>query len=172
MAVVHGPGLLAARRLVRLALLASALPAACGGDQDRGREVAATETAEAPAPRPAEADPDTIPPPVPDGEPMPPAETAAGIPPYPGAIVWMPERAPSSTYRVNAFTPDTWERVAAFYQDGLPGWRMIRTRDVIVFQKEPDQAAITISPWDFGALAPDAPEPLRKARTAIGAAWR
>ena len=84
----------------------------------------------------------------------------------------MGSRAPASTYRVHAFTPDPWERVAAFYEESLPGWRMIRTKDAIIFQKEPDQAAVTISPWDFGALPAEAPEVLRGARTAIGIAWR
>ncbi len=103
---------------------------------------------------------------------MPAAETAGGIPPYPGAVVWMGNRAPASTYRAYAFTPDPWERVGAFYQESLPGWRMVRTKDAIVFQKEPDQAAVTISPWDYGALPADAPEVLRQAQTAIGIAWR
>ncbi|MGH7543041.1 MAG: hypothetical protein ACREK7_03810 [Gemmatimonadota bacterium] len=116
---------------------------------------------------------DSIPPPVANGEPMPAALKAAGIPPYPGATVWMVNPAPASTYRVNAFTPDPKERVVAFYQESLPGWRMIRTRnDIVVFQKEPDQAAITISDWDGSVLEPGAEEVLREARTAIGTAWR
>lgn len=116
---------------------------------------------------------DTIPPPVADGEPMPAAREAAGIPPYPGATVWMINPAPASTFRVNAFTPDPKERVVAFYQESLPGWRMVRTRnDIVVFQKEPDQAAITISDWDASKLGPGAAEVLRAARTAIGTAWR
>jgi hypothetical protein len=116
---------------------------------------------------------DTIPPPVADGEPMPAAREAAGIPPYPGAIVRMINPARASTYRVNAFTPDPKERVVAFYQESLPGWRMVRTRnDIVVFQKEPDQAAITISDWDASKLGPGDAEVLKGARTAIGTAWR
>ncbi|HET9582401.1 MAG TPA: hypothetical protein VFP76_06255 [Gemmatimonadota bacterium] len=116
---------------------------------------------------------DTIPPPVPDGEPMPAATDAAGIPPYPGAIVHMITAAPASTYRVNAFTRDPKEQVVAFYQESLPGWRMIRSPDdIVVFQKEPDQAAVTISDWDGSVLGPEAEEELRRARTAIGTAWR
>lgn len=144
---------------------------ACSGDDGRST---GQETPPSPSPPPAAAiaNPDTLSPPVPNGEPMPAADTAGGIPPYPGAIVWMANRAPSSTYRAYAFTPDPWERVSAFYQESLPGWRLVRTRDAIVFQKEPDQAAVTISPWDHGALPADAPEVLRGAQTAIGIAWR
>jgi hypothetical protein len=116
---------------------------------------------------------DTIPPPVADGQPMPAAGDAAGIPPYPGATVWMINPAPASTYRVNAFTGDPKERVVAFYQESLPGWRMVRTRnDIVVFQKEPDQAAVTISDWDGSKLGPGGVDVLRGARTAIGTAWR
>jgi hypothetical protein len=42
---------------------------------------------------------------------------------------------------------------------------------VVVFEKEPDQAAITISPWAYQDLPDDAPRVLREARTAIGTAW-
>ncbi|MGH7570774.1 MAG: hypothetical protein ACREMK_02885 [Gemmatimonadota bacterium] len=131
-----------------------------------------SEETPAPPSTVAAVDPDTLAPPTPDGEPMPAAEAAAGIPPYPGATVWMLSRTPSSTFRVQAFTPDSWDRVAAFYKDSLPGWRMVRAKDVIIFQKEPDQAAITISEWDYGVLPPSAPEALREARTAIGTSWR
>ncbi len=103
---------------------------------------------------------------------MPAAELAAGISPYPGATVWMANRSPSSTYRMQAFTPDPWERVAAFYEESLPGWRVIRRRDGVVFQKEPDQASVIVSPWDYGSLPPNAPNALKAARTSIGAAWR
>lgn len=142
------------------------LLAACGG-------AAPDPAAEAVTPSTATAAADTIPPPVPDGQPMPAAREAAGIPPYPGAIVHMISDAPASTYRVNAFTPDPQEQVVAFYQESLPGWRMIRSPDnIVVFQKEPDQAAVTISDWDGSVLGPEAEEGLRRARTAIGTAWR
>lgn len=158
MALVHRPRLLAAPTLAYLL-------AACGGAApDPAAEPVAPSTAAAA---------DTILPPVSDGEPMPAARDAAGIPPYPGAIVHMISAAPASTYRVNAFTADPQEQVVAFYQESLPGWRMIRSRDnIVVFQKEPDQAAVTISDWDGSVLGPEAEEGLRRARTAIGAAWR
>ena len=143
------------------------LLAACGGEgADTVGEAVMPDTSAAVAN-------DTIPPPVVDGQPMPAARDAAGIPPYPGAIVRMINRAPASTYRVNAFTPDPKERVVSFYRESLPGWRMIRTRnDIVVFQKEPDQAAITISDWDASKLGPGGADVLRTARTAIGTAWR
>ena len=104
---------------------------------------------------------------------MPAARDAAGIPPYPGAIVHMLNPAPASTYRLNAFTPDPKEEVVAFYRESLPGWRMIRTRnDIVVFQKEPDQAAVTVSDWDGSQLGPRNADVLRRARTSIGTAWR
>ncbi|MGH7588735.1 MAG: hypothetical protein ACRELU_09095 [Gemmatimonadota bacterium] len=144
------------------------LLAACGGEgADTASEALVPDTTSAAVVN------DTIPPPVADGEPMPAARDASGIPPYPGAVVRMVNAAPASTYRVNAFTPDPMERVVAFYQESLPGWRMVRTRnDIVVFQKEPDQAAITISDWDASKLGPGAAEVLRGARTVIGTAWR
>lgn len=169
MALVHRPGLLAARILI--ALLASTGLAACAAEEERSSPVRESTPAP-PALRAQREDPDTIVPPVPNGEPMPPAEEAGGIPPYPGATVWMASRAPSSNHRVTAFTPDPWDRVSAFYQESLPGWRMIRTKDVVVFQKEPDQAAVTVSPWGSADAPRNAPEVLRSARTAIGIAWR
>ncbi|MGH7550025.1 MAG: hypothetical protein ACREMD_09980 [Gemmatimonadota bacterium] len=140
-------------------------------NRDRGGS-ATEETAAPPPPSVAAVNPDTIPPPSANGEPMPAAVTAAGIPPYPGATVWMLSRAPASAFRVQAFTPDPWDRVAAFYEESLPGWRMVRTKDAVVFQKEPDQAAIMISPWNYGVLPASAPEALREARTSIGTSWR
>jgi hypothetical protein len=160
-ALVHRPGLLAAASLAFLLT-------ACGGE---GPDTA-NRTA-SPAPRPAALAADTIPPPIPNGEPMPAARDAAGIPPYPGATVWMVDPGPASTYRVNAFTPDPKERVVAFYQESLPGWRMVRTRnDIVVFQKEPDQAAVSIADWDASKLGPGAVDVLTRARTSIGTAWR
>lgn len=161
MALVHRPGLLAVA-------IVSCLLAACGG----GRPDTASESPSPGTTSPARAA-DTIQPPIPNGEPMPPARDAAGIPPYPGATVWMVDPGPASTYRVNAFTPDPKERVVAFYQESLPGWRMIRTRnDIVVFQKEPDQAAVSIADWDASKLGPGAVDVLTRARTSIGTAWR
>lgn len=144
------------------------LLAACGGEgPDTARETVPPDTTSASLAA------DTIPAPIPNGEPMPPARDAAGIPPYPGATVWMVDPDPASTYRVNAFTSDPKERVVAFYQESLPGWRMIRTRnDIVVFQKEPDQAAVLIADWDASKLEPGTADVLRRARTSIGTAWR
>jgi hypothetical protein len=162
-ALVHRPGL--------LAFATACLLAACGGEGgETAREIVLPDTTAATAGSAAN---DTLPPPVADGQPMPAARDAAGIPPYPGATVWMVNPAPASTYRVNAFTADPKERVVAFYQESLPGWRMVRTRnDIVVFQKEPDQAAVTVSDWDASKLGPGDADVLRGARTAIGTAWR
>lgn len=170
MALVHRPGLLTAGIVV-------CLLAACGGEgQDTASQAVSPDTTSAPLAADtasAALAADTIPAPVPNGQPMPPPRDAAGIPPYPGATVWMVDPGPASTYRVNAFTPDPKERVVAFYQESLPGWRMVRTRhDIVVFQKEPDQAAVVIQDWDASKLGPGAVDVLRRARTSIGTAWR
>lgn len=111
-------------------------------------------------------------PPVANGEPMPPAETAGGIPPYPNATVYVRNREPRTMRRLEAFTFDSWDRVVEFYHQELPTWTYRQAQDTAVFTKEPDQASIVISPWDYQDLPDDAPEVLRRARTAIGAAWR
>lgn len=117
------------------------------------------------------ANPDTLPQAVANGEPMPPAELAAGIPPYPNATVYVRHPARRSSHWIQAFTFDTWDQVTAFYEEQLPGWKVTKQAHVVVFEKEPDQAAITISPWAYETLPEDAPRVLREARTAIGAAW-
>ena len=78
---------------------------------------------------------------------------------------------PRSSHWFQAFSFDTWDQVTAFYEERLPGWKVTRQATVVVFEKEPDQAAITISPWAYQDLPDDAPRVLREARTAIGAAW-
>lgn len=130
-----------------------------------------------PAPVPIEdlppVNPDTLAPPVANGEPMPPAEEAAGIPPYPDATVHMRDPRPRPFRAIQAFTRTPWDSVAAFYEEGLPGWEVIHAEDVVIFRKGPgDQATVTISPWRAEDLPPGAPPVLQQARTAIGAAWR
>lgn len=166
MGIVHSRRLLT-NGLKILLPVALAFGCADVDSPDMGRD---QRTLRAPRVRPA-VDPDTLPPAVPNGEPMPPAELAAGIPPYPNATVYVRHPAPRSSHWFQAFTFDTWDQVAAFYEESLPGWKVTRQATVVVFEKEPDQAAITVSPWAYQDLPDDAPRVLREARTAIGAAW-
>lgn len=143
--------------------------AGCG---DRGAADSAPDRTALEAAR-ASGRPDTIPQPVPNGEPMPAADNAAGILPYPGATVHVRNPHPRRYHVIQAFTPDSWDRVAAFYAENLPGWKVTRARDMVIFQKGPgDEASVTVSPWLYEDLPPDAPQVLHDARTAIGAAWR
>lgn len=165
-------GLVYNRRLLAQGLkilLPAALALGCGevDNPDMGRD---RRTLRAPRTRPS-VNADTLPPAVPNGQPMPPAELAAGIPPYPNATVYVRQPAPRSSHWVQAFTFDTWDQVTAFYEENLPGWKVTKQATVVVFEKEPDQAAITISPWAYQVLPDDAPRVLREARTAIGTAW-
>ncbi len=166
MGIVHSRRLLT-NGLKILLPVALAFGCADVDNPDMGRD---QRTLKAPRVRPA-VNADTLPPAVPNGEPMPPAELAAGIPPYPNATVYVRQPAPRSSHWIQAFTFDTWDQVAAFYEESLPGWKVTRQATVVVFEKEPDQAAITISPWAYQDLPDDAPRVLREARTAIGAAW-
>ncbi len=165
-------GLVHSRRLLAHGLkilLPAALALGCGevDNPDMGRDMRTLRT---PRGRPA-VNADTLPPAVPNGQPMPPAELAAGIPPYPNATVYVRHPAPRSSHWVQAFTFDTWDQVTAFYEENLPGWKITKQATVVVFEKEPDQAAITVSPWAYQDLPDDAPRVLREARTAIGTAW-
>jgi len=161
-------GLVLRPRLLALVLI-GALVAGCGDRIAPGSAVDRTAL-EATG---AAVDPDTIPQPVPNGKPMPAAEDAAGIPPYPGATVHVRNPRPRRYRVIQAFTPDSWEQVAAFYEESLPGWKVTKARDMVIFRKEPgDQASVTVSLWLYEDLPPDAAQVLRDARTAIGAAWR
>lgn len=112
---------------------------------------------------------------IPSGSPMPEA-APAGIPPYPGAIVHAryPRNQPG-IQSLEAFTPDSWAVVEAFYDTTLGrGWKKTDAKDMTVYEKGADEAAITLSPWNAEDLPDDGdhPDVLRNARTAIGAAWR
>jgi len=105
---------------------------------------------------------------------MPPAESAGGIPPYPGASV-RTARAQSSEMRsFEAYTPHDWTRVVAWFdsQLGPPVWSRLQAEDMVIYEKGDDEAAITVAPWDGERLQPGVAEYQRQARTVIGAAFR
>ncbi|CAN5272412.1 hypothetical protein BH18GEM1_BH18GEM1_09650 [soil metagenome] len=158
--------------LSRLAIVAVLLMG-CGAG-DRSADLPAGDSASGRAAPEARAEEsDTLPPPVANGEPMPYAEDAAGIPPYPGAIVHLRDTSPRPFHVIEAFTPDPWEKVAAFYEESLDGWVVTHGVDMMIFHMGPDdQATITVAPWLQQDLPPDAPRVLLQARTSIGAAWR
>lgn len=111
---------------------------------------------------------------LPEGGPMPAAETAGGVPPYPGAAVRTTREQTSGMRSFEAYTPDEWERVVAWFdsQLGPPAWSRIRAEEVMIYERGEDEAAITISPWEPQHLPPEAPAYMRQAQTAIGVAWR
>lgn len=109
---------------------------------------------------------------VPNGSPMPAAETAAGIPPYPNAVVHVIQPRRSEVHYLEAFTPDPWEVVVDYYTRRLTGWTMVRAEDTVIFEQVPDRAAVTVQPWELENAPAGQPEVLTRARTAIGAAWR
>lgn len=102
---------------------------------------------------------------------MPAATDAGGVTPYPDAIVHMRSARRSPYFIMEAFTPDSWEDVVAFYEDSLIGWAREEAGDMVIFELD-DQAAVTISPWEYQSVPPGSPQVLQNARTAIGAAWR
>jgi hypothetical protein len=111
--------------------------------------------------------------PVANGDPMPPAEQAAGAPPYPNAVVWMRwERPPSEFESVEAFTPDSFLQVVAWYDQSLADWRRTVAKDAVHYHRDPNVASLIVSPWEGEVLPQDSPEALRRARTSIGLAWR
>ena len=112
---------------------------------------------------------------VPNGSPMPDA-SRTGIPPYPDAIVHtrFPRDRPGIS-SFEAFTPDSWAVVEAYYDSTL-GSRWVKTpaKETTIYEKGDDEAAITLTPWNPDDLPPniDHPPVLRNARTIIGVAWR
>lgn len=111
---------------------------------------------------------------LPEGGPMPPAENAGGIPPYAGASVHISQEQTSEMRSFEAYTPDEWTRVVAYFdsQLGPPTWSRVKAEDIVIYEKGDDEAAITVSPWEPQHLRPGAPEFMQQAQTAIGAAWR
>ncbi len=111
---------------------------------------------------------------LPDGGPMPPAASAGGIPPYAGASVHTSRTQTSEMRTFEAYTPDEWTTVMAWYdsQLGPPEWSRVLAEEIVIYEKGEDEAAITVSAWIGESLKPGVPEYMRQARTAIGAAWR
>jgi hypothetical protein len=172
--LVHGRELLIrSTRAVIIAILAAAL--ACGRSEEPPG--AGSPDSVAAAPRSGATGPDTMVTLVgtlPEGGPMPPPEQAAGIPSYPGASVHTSRAQTSEMRSFEAYTPDEWSRVVAWFdsQLGPPAWSRLEAEDMVIYEKGQDEAAITISPWEGESLKPGVPEFMRQARTAIGAAFR
>lgn len=170
MGVFHDRTILSRGRAALLAL-ALALASCAGSDEEAAPGTPApAEPPAAAADAPLDVSPAS---PVRNGAPMPPAEQAGGIPPYPGAVVYV--RLPRSNPEIRsleAFTPDPYETVVAFYDSALPGWDRVRDPEVVLYDAGGDRAAVTVSVWDHDQVPPAAPAVLKDARTAIGAAWR
>lgn len=165
---------------IPIAVLLAGATLACGGSEepDPGEPappLADTTPTLAPA-APADTGDVTLLQPVPDGGPMPDADRTRGVPPYPGAIVHtrLPRNRPG-ILSFEAFTPDSLAEVERFYDASLgPRWAKTDAADTRVYERENDEAAITLSPWNPEDLPPgvDHPPVLREARTIIGVAWR
>lgn len=151
------------------ALVLGALLAACGGQTGASEGERATEP-----PAAAEASGEaTLAGPLENGQAMPPAARAGGIPPYPGAVVWMRLPRPASEFRVlEAFTPDSFLQVVAYYDSALSGWRRTVAKDAVHYHRDPDLATLIVAPWEGWTVAEGEPAPLRAARTSIGLAWK
>ena len=150
-------------------MLAAAL--ACGGSADEPDVGSPADTA-APAAAPDTAV--TLVGTLPDGGPMPAASSAGGIPPYEGASVRTSREQTAEMRSFEAYTPDEWTTVVAWYdsQLGPPEWSRLLAEEIVIYEKGEDEAAITVSAWAGESLKPGVPEYLRQAKTAIGAAWR
>jgi len=111
---------------------------------------------------------------IPNGSPMPAAESAGGVPPYPEARVYnRSSRGRPGLLVFEAFSSDPPEEVSAFYNRHLPEWRHVTARDVNLWVREPDQASVSVGEWDYGNAFEGLPRFLREeARTVIGVAWR
>ena len=149
---------------------------ACGGPDEAPDAASAEAVAVDSPPRPV-TEPDTavtLVGALPDGGPMPPAEDAAGIPPYPGARVHTSRAQTSEMRSFEAYTPDEWTSVVAWFdsQLGPPAWSRLRAEDMVIYEKGDDEAAITVSPWEGESLQPGVAEYMREARSVIGAAFR
>lgn len=150
---------------------------ACGGDADAPDPDLPDSTLPDVAPAASEVVPDsaaTLVGILPEGGPMPEAASAGGIPPYPGAAVRTAREQTPEMRSFEAYTPDEWTQVVAWFdsQLGPPEWSRVQGEDMVIYQKGEDEAAITVSPWQPERLPPGAPQYMRGAQTAIGAAWR
>jgi hypothetical protein len=174
--LVHGRELLI-RSIRSFPLPILAVVLACGGGRDAPDPGLPDSTLPDVAPAAGEIVPDsaaTLVGILPEGGPMPRAETAGGIPPYPGAAVRTAREQTPEMRSFEAYTPDEWTRVVAWFdsQLGPPAWSRVQAEDMVIYQKGEDEAAITVSPWQPELLRPGAPEYMQRAQTAIGAAWR
>jgi hypothetical protein len=172
--LLHGRELLIpSLRAVPGALLIAVL--ACGGS-DQAPEAAPADSLAADPLRPV-AEPDsavTLVGSLPEGGPMPPAQNAAGIPPYPGARIHTSKVQTSAMRSFEAYTPDEWTTVVAWFdsQLGPPAWSRLLAEDMVIYEKGDDEAAITVSPWEGESLQVGVAEYMREARSVIGAAFR
>lgn len=143
---------------------------ACGAPADEPDAASPPDTAAAMAPDTAVTLVGTLP----DGGPMPPAANTGGIPPYEGASVHTSREQTTAMRSFEAFTPDEWTTVVAWYdsQLGPPEWSRVLAEEIVIYEKGQDEAAITVSVWAGESLESGVPEYMREARTAIGAAWR
>ncbi|HEY7470954.1 MAG TPA: hypothetical protein VIE68_01270 [Gemmatimonadota bacterium] len=174
MGLVHGRELLIGlSRAVLLPVVLAAL--ACGGAGNVPDSDAPDSIAPDAAPAAAAADSAvTLVGTLPEGGPMPAAESAGGVPPYPGASVHTSRAQTEGMRTFEAYTPDDWMQVVAFFdsQLGPPAWTRLQAQDMVIYERGEDEAAITVSPWEAQFLRPGAPEFMQEARTAIGVAWR
>lgn len=165
-------------RFVRTTLVV-AVATACGGESGPDRTADTTADLPADTTNAEIAAGDTtastlLPGGIPSGSPMPAAEDAGGVPPYPGAAVYHRSRRSEPDLRAfEAFSEEPVDDVVEFYDRQLPSWRRVDARDADVWILEPDRAAVTVSAWDRANAHPDLPRFLREeARTVIGVAWR
>jgi len=175
MGLVHGRELLIVPARALLIPLFGSCVLACGAADDAADAGSPDSAASDPAAVEA-ATPDTavtLVGTLPEGGPMPAAESAGGIPPYPGASVHTSREQTGEMRSFEAFTPDDWRQVVAWFdsQLGPPTWSRLEAADMVIYEKGEDEAAITVSPWEPEHLLPGAPEFMQGARTAIGAAW-
>lgn len=111
--------------------------------------------------------------PLENGDPMPHASQAGGVPPYPAAFVWKRhERLPSEFDTIEAFTADSFLQVVAWYDTTLADWRRTVAVDAVHYHKDPNLVAVIVSPWEGEDVPEEGPEALKQARTSIGVAWR
>ena len=143
---------------------ALALAAACGRDSGASGDQAAGSAAASAASTTSRLE---------NGDPMPPADQAGGVPPYPNAIVWESHpRPPSEFHTFAAFTPDTFLSVVAFYDRSLAEWRRTVAKDAVHYHLDPNVASVIVSPWNGEQLGEGDPRELREMRTSIGIAWK
>ena len=149
-------------RAILLLAVACALVACGGGGEpaDSGQAAAQEPRADAPGA-------------IDNGDPMPAAAEAYGVPPYPNAIVWTRyERQPSEFHTIEAFTADSFLQVVAFYDSALSEWRRTVAKDAVHYHQDPNLATLIVAPWEGQDVPESGPDELRPMRTSIGLAWK